>query len=160
MTLFSVPCRAPLLASLELILSIHHEPAERMDKCFFFFFFFNECFSPLLCESQKKTSQIYSALLLALQYLPIQRISQPCQQIADNRNQTKKILSRLTPFGLLQQCLDITHTETEMNKIYLIVPSRGRNNCVIDAFEHIMKTVFIPDSKARLQQEKTAIKIV
>lgn len=130
-----------------------------MDKCFFFVFF-NECFSALLCESQKKTSQIYSTLLLALQYLPIQRISQPCQQIADNRNQTKKILSRLTPFGLLQQCLDITHTETEMNKIYLIVLSLGENNCVIDAFEHIMKTVFIPDSKARLQQKKTAIKIV
>lgn len=34
MAMFSVSCCASLLASLEVISSIHHEPAERMDKCF------------------------------------------------------------------------------------------------------------------------------
>lgn len=34
MTPSSAPCCAPLLTSLELISSIHNEPAERTDKCF------------------------------------------------------------------------------------------------------------------------------
>lgn len=113
---------ASSVASLKPKSSIHNEPAQRMDKSPIISDNSHCRFTGLLCSDQKRSLKhlIPTVGYRGFLHLPTGRISQPCQETADNW-ETKRILPTLPPFCFPQQqsltSRSISNTCTRLKKI-------------------------------------------
>lgn len=110
---------ASSVASLKPKSSIHNEPAQRMDKSPIISDNSHCRFTGLLCSDQKRSLKhlIPTVGYLGFLHLPTGRISQPCQETADNW-ETKRILPTLPPF--LFSSATIAHIQKHFRHMYTV----------------------------------------